>query len=158
MAAKTNPKVRLYAPLNSSAMQRFVTAPSHHLRKVLIDILDQAMKPVGVQHGWIALINPAAKELHIVAHRGVAKEYQKKRLKIGKEGVPEWVAMEGRLLNIQDVSKDPRSFNLIKSTRSEICVPLLSNKVVLGVINLESDSLGAFTTQEEQHFGSKVLL
>lgn len=149
MATNKNPTARLYVPLDSSAMQRFVRSPSHHLRKVLIDILDKAMKPVGVQHGWIALIDPTSKSLYIVAHQGVAREYQKKRLKIGKEGVTGWVAMEGKLLNIQDVSKEPRYFNLIGSTRSEICVPLLSKNIILGVINLESDVLGAFTTKEE---------
>ncbi len=141
-------KARLYTPLDSSAMQRFVRSPSHHLRKVLKDILDNAMKPVGVQHGWIALIDPASKSLHIVAHQGVAREYQKKRLKIG-EGVTGWVTMEGKLLNIPDVSKEPRYFNLIGSTRSEICVPLLSKTRILGVLNLESDVLGAFKAKEE---------
>lgn len=141
-------KEHLYTPLDSSAMQRFVHSPSHHLRKVLKDILENAMKPVGIQHGWIALVEPTSKSLHIIAHEGVEREYRKKRLRIG-DGVTGWVSKEGKLLNVPDVSKDTRYFNLIKSTKSEICVPLISNNIILGVINLESDTLNAFTKKEE---------
>lgn len=141
-------KADLYTPLDSSAMQRFVRSPSHHLRKVLKDILENAMKPVGIQHGWIALIEPTSKSLHIIAYEGVEREYRNKRLKIG-EGITGWVAKEGKLQNVPDVSKDPRYFNLIKSTKSEMCVPLISNNIILGVINLESAVLNAFTKKEE---------
>lgn len=143
-----NHKTHLYTPFDSSAMQQFVRSPSHHLRTVLKNILENAMKSVEIQHGWIALIEPSSKLLHIIAHEGVEKEYQKKRLKVG-EGITGWVAKEGKLINIPDVSKDPRYFDLIKSTKSEICIPLISNDVVLGVINLESDALNAFTKKEE---------
>ena len=135
--------------LDSSALQRFLQSPSPELSKILTRILDNAMKPIGVKYGWIALIDPASQTLHTIAHRGMTETHQKRQLKVGAEGITGWVAKEGKLLNIPDVSSDPRYANLIETTQSELCVPLCSTEGVLGIINLESDELDAFTTDDE---------
>jgi GAF domain-containing protein len=113
-----------------------------------MQILDMAMKPVNVKHGWIALIEHSSTTLRIITHRGIEKAHPKKRIKLG-EGITGWVAKEGKLLNIKDVSKDPRYLKMIKTTQSEICIPLISKLGILGIINLESDITNAFKKADE---------
>ncbi len=132
-----------------TATQRFVRSPSPQLREILARILDSAMKQIGVKHGWIALADPVSRTLRIIAHRGISGRHQSREIKIGEEGITGWVAKEGKPLNIPDVSKDPRYLNIIKTTRSEICVPLASTTGILGIINLESHELEAFTNHDE---------
>lgn len=47
-----------------------------------------------------------------------------------------------------DVRQDSRYVEIRPSTRSEVCVPFHMHGQVLGVINAESDRLGAFTQDD----------
>lgn len=51
-------------------------------------------------------------------------------------------------LIIDDVSEEPLYFPIVKETRSEIAVPLLSDGDVIGVINVESRKRNAFSTAD----------
>lgn len=62
-----------------------------------------------------------------------------------------WVARNGSIVNVPDVSKDPRYLdgNLFTGG-SELCVPLLADGRVVGVMNLESEHIGAFSEADER--------
>ena len=67
------------------------------------------------------------------------------------EGIIPWVARQGQTLLANDVSKDARyrpSPLPPKDTRSELCVPLLFNEKVIGVLDIQSDKLNAFTDDD----------
>ncbi len=65
------------------------------------------------------------------------------RLKLG-EGFIGYVAQTGKPLISPDVSQDPRYFPARPQTRSEIVAPIISNNEVIGVFDLESDTLNAY--------------
>ncbi len=68
------------------------------------------------------------------------------RIKVGGEGSMDWVAEKGRHLLIPDVHGDARSsfWPHTARTRSSLAVPLRAKSGVIGVLNVESDQVGAF--------------
>jgi sigma-B regulation protein RsbU (phosphoserine phosphatase) len=71
------------------------------------------------------------------------------RLKIG-EGIIGHVAQSGEPIISPDVRTDPRYVNAREETRSEMVAPIISNDEVIGVFDLESDRLNAYTTDDLQ--------
>lgn len=69
------------------------------------------------------------------------------RLKMG-EGFLGTVAQSGRAIISPDVSKDPRYFAARERTRSEMLAPIISNDRVIGVFDLESDKLDAYSDDD----------
>lgn len=68
-------------------------------------------------------------------------------LRLG-EGFIGYAAQTGKSVISHDVSKDPKYFPGRKQTRSEMVAPIISNDVVIGVFDLESDDLGAYTEDD----------
>lgn len=69
------------------------------------------------------------------------------RLKLG-EGFIGYVAQTGEPLISPDVSTDDRYFPARKRTRSEMVAPIISNDRVIGVFDLESDHLEAYSEDD----------
>jgi phosphoserine phosphatase RsbU/P len=69
------------------------------------------------------------------------------RLKMG-EGFLGTVAQSGKAIISPDVSKDPRYFAARERTRSEMLAPIISNDRVIGVFDLESDNLDAYSEDD----------
>src|SRR6059058_2776252 len=74
-------------------------------------------------------------------------DLQELRLKLG-EGLIGHVAIRGKPFIAPDVSKEPRYINARARTRSELIAPIISNDVVIGVFDLESDELNAYTNDD----------
>ena len=73
------------------------------------------------------------------------------------EGILSWTARHGRTVLANDVSRDDRYLPSLlppKNTRSEICVPLIFNDEVLGLLDIQSDKLNAFTENDQIMFES----
>ncbi len=68
-------------------------------------------------------------------------------LKLG-EGFLGRVAETGKPIISADVSKDARYFAARKRTRSEMVAPIVSNEVVIGAFDLESDELNAYSEDD----------
>ena len=68
-------------------------------------------------------------------------------LKLG-EGFLGRVAETGMPIISPDVSKDARYFAARKRTRSEMVAPIVSNEVVIGAFDLESDELNAYSEDD----------
>lgn len=71
------------------------------------------------------------------------------RLKMG-EGIIGTVAVTGEPVISPDVRNDPRYVNARPETRSEMVAPIISNSEVVGVFDLESDQLNAYTQDDLQ--------
>ena len=71
------------------------------------------------------------------------------RLKMG-EGIIGHVAVSGEPVISPDVRQDPRYVNAREETRSEMVAPIISNDEVIGVFDLESDRLNAYTEDDLQ--------
>ncbi len=71
------------------------------------------------------------------------------------QGIIPWVAREGKTILAGDVRKDPRyrpSPFPPANTRSELCVPLLYDQEVVGVLDIQSDRINAFTDDDRLIF------
>jgi len=71
------------------------------------------------------------------------------RIPIGK-GVCGWAARSGKTEIVSDVSKDSRYIECFTSTKSEIVVPILNEKKVVGEIDIDGNLLGAFSLIDRQ--------
>jgi len=74
-------------------------------------------------------------------------ELQELHLKLG-EGFIGSVALSGEPIISPDVSLDPIYVNARDSTRSEMVAPIISNDEVIGVFDLESDLLNAYSNDD----------
>jgi sigma-B regulation protein RsbU (phosphoserine phosphatase) len=71
------------------------------------------------------------------------------RLKMG-EGIIGYVAQRGEPVISPDVRHDSRYVNARPETRSEMVAPIIANDEVIGVFDLESDELNAYTPDDLQ--------
>jgi GAF domain-containing protein len=70
-------------------------------------------------------------------------------------GIMVWTARLGRTILVNDVTKDDRyvpSQLPPKNTRSELCVPLIFNEKVVGLLDIQSDRVNAFTEDDQLMF------
>src|SRR5438034_1520130 len=85
---------------------------------------------------------------HTEAVRGYdIADLQELRLKMG-EGLIGHVALSGKPYVAHDVRNDPRYINARARTRSEMVAPIISNEEVIGVFDLESDELDAYSDDD----------
>jgi len=85
---------------------------------------------------------------HTEAVRGYdIADLQELRLKMG-EGLIGHVALNGKPFISDDVRKEPRYINARARTHSEMVAPIISNNEVIGVFDLESDELNAYTKDD----------
>jgi sigma-B regulation protein RsbU (phosphoserine phosphatase) len=85
---------------------------------------------------------------HTQAVRGYdIDDLQDLGLKMG-EGIIGHVALSGKPYVSPDVRNDPRYINARARTRSEMVAPIISNEEVIGVFDLESDELNAYSNDD----------
>src|SRR5256714_2385057 len=87
-----------------------------------------------------------------VFHTQVVRGYeiddlQELHLKMG-EGLIGHVAVTGKPYVSQEVRRDPRYINARPRTNSEMVAPIISNNEVIGVFDLESDDLNAYSKDD----------
>jgi sigma-B regulation protein RsbU (phosphoserine phosphatase) len=95
----------------------------------------------------ILLLNDATRELEM----RVAVQYGEKvavpHVKVG-EGLVGYAALHREPVYVPDVSKDPRYIKIVEDVRSELAVPLLLKDRCIGVFDLESPELDAFSKRD----------
>jgi sigma-B regulation protein RsbU (phosphoserine phosphatase) len=77
----------------------------------------------------------------------ISFELVEPRLKLG-EGFIGYAAQTRKPLISPDVSQDPRYFPARQQTKSEMVAPIISNDEVVGVFDLESDELDAYSQDD----------
>jgi PAS domain S-box-containing protein len=98
----------------------------------------------------LLLLHPESDTLRMAASvgypPGVVKDL---RIRLG-EGITGWVAQHGEPALVPDVRLDPRYIEVGPDTRSELCVPLAAGPLVIGILNVESPQLDAFTDDDQR--------
>ncbi len=136
----------------SSAITRLLISPLE-FDDVLDRMFEVIIKKIGVANIAILLIDPEKKELYIRASHGYSQHIKKKiRLKIGKEGICGYVAATGKPYYAPDVSKVSFYISGKHSIKSEAAIPLKIKGRIIGVLNIESEKLNAFTEQDIRLF------
>jgi sigma-B regulation protein RsbU (phosphoserine phosphatase) len=97
----------------------------------------------------ILLLNEATQELDMKFAVRYGEDPTSKRVKLG-EGLVGWSALHKEPVVVADVSKDPRYLNLVPDARSELVIPMLIKERCIGVFDLESPELNAFTKEHKE--------
>ncbi|GAA3765907.1 SpoIIE family protein phosphatase [Terriglobus aquaticus] len=97
----------------------------------------------------ILLLNERSQELWMRFQIGHAPEVERTRVKLGA-GIVGRAAQTRRAVLVNDVREDPSYINANNDVRSELAVPLISKNRVIGVIDVESEEVGAFTTDQQR--------
>ena len=122
------------------------------LDELLSRIAILAKRVIDYRTFGILLVNEAKQ----VLEPKVALQYGEKtnmlNIPIG-EGLVGYSAQHKVPLVVDDVSKDPRYIKVLDDVRSELVVPLLLKDRCIGVFDLESPELGAFTQRHAEILG-----
>ena len=97
----------------------------------------------------ILLLNETTQQLEIKLAVRYGDEATQKQVKLG-EGLVGWSALHKEPLLVSDVSKDPRYLKLVEDVRSELVIPMLIKDRCIGVFDLESPELDAFTKEHKE--------
>ncbi len=101
----------------------------------------------------ILLADSEKKTLEAKAAVGYPSEVLGIKIEFGR-GITGWVAAHRRPLRIRDVREDPRYIEVSPSTRSELAVPLIYRNELLGVLNVESEQVDAYSANDEEMLGT----
>ncbi len=98
----------------------------------------------------LMLLEPERNQLRIEASTGYHPDtVGSLRLRVG-EGITGWVAQYGRPALVPDVQSDHRYIEVASDIRSELCVPLAAGPLIIGVLNVESPHVNAFTKDDQR--------
>src|SRR2546421_1951855 len=119
------------------------------LEVLLTRIASLTKRVVDYRTFGILLLNEATNELEMKLAVRYGEENAAKNIKLG-EGLVGWAALHKEPVLVADVSKDPRYVNLVADVRSELVIPMLIKERCIGVFDLESPELNAFTKDNKE--------
>jgi sigma-B regulation protein RsbU (phosphoserine phosphatase) len=119
------------------------------LDALLARIAGLTKKLVDYRTFGILLLNEETEELEMKLAVRYGDEAAVKRVKLG-QGLVGWSAQHKELLLVSDVSQDPRYIPAVKDVKSELVIPLLVKDRCIGVFDLESPELDAFTKEHAE--------
>jgi len=94
----------------------------------------------------ILLLNDAG-ELEMKLALQYGEKVEVPRVRLG-EGLVGYAALHREPVLVSDVSQDPRYIKLVPDVRSELAIPLLLKDRCIGVVDLESPELDAFSKRD----------
>ena len=113
--------------------------PETDILKLLDQILQSALGSIQAEDGSLLLVDEETEELSfVVVHGSVRTKLVGHRIPLGL-GIAGWVAQHAESVIVPNVQTDPRFSSRVDQafhfkTRSMICVPIVFNGRVLGVI------------------------
>jgi sigma-B regulation protein RsbU (phosphoserine phosphatase) len=114
---------------------------------LLSRIAQLASRLVDYRTFGILLLNEATGELEIKAAVKYGERVQLPTVKLG-EGLVGYAALHQEVVLVPDVSKDPRYIKVVEDVRSELVVPMVVKDKCVGVFDLESPELDAFSKRD----------
>ncbi len=116
------------------------------LDEVLKRILVIARDYFHLQSAAVLLLDQKTNELRVRLQVGWDKEYDDFHVQVGT-GIIGLAARQKRPVNSVDVSKDPRYVPCVKTTKSELAIPLMVRDDVVGVLDCQSDQVAHFDSE-----------
>ncbi len=123
------------------------------LEEALSSAVNGLQVTLGGDRVSILLIDRDRKELQLKAAVGYSEDAHQIRVQVGS-GVTGWVAAHRRPLRVDNTADEPRYIEISSNTRSELAVPLIYRNELLGVLNVESEQLAAYTEGDEEMLGT----
>ena len=116
---------------------------------LLTRIASLAKRLIDYRTFGILLLNETTQMLEMKLAVRYGHGNEDKRMKLG-EGLVGWAAEHKEPVLVADVSKDPRYVNLVEDAKSEMVIPMVIKDRCIGVFDLESDELNAFTKEHKE--------
>lgn len=116
------------------------------LDEVLHQILAIVRDYFNLENGSILLFDEIDENLYVRTHFGTRDDVANVKIPIG-HGITGMAAAKKRPIYVRDVTKEPDYIQGIKSTRSELAIPLMAQDMVLGILDLQSDELDHFDNE-----------
>ncbi len=109
-------------------------------------------EPFGYSMRYLLLYDPERNELYtaVAAGEGSLEPAVKNYRMSIDHGLTGACAKSRGVLNVGDVSSDPRYIAASQNCRAEICVPLIARDALLGVLTVQSPKTDAFSLQDER--------
>ncbi len=120
-----------------------------HPQKALDRILAAAVRSTRADSGSFILINPNTGFLDIEASHNLSQRARRVKLRPG-EGITGWVATTGQALRTGDVREEKRYISINARVRSEMAVPVEMRGQVVGLLNVDSTQVNAFSARDEE--------
>lgn len=151
---------QLYSDLRHQADQlKVVSEVSKQITSILNlhDLMDEVAAIIHNQfaypHVHLFTVHPNRRQIHYEAGSGERSGALEGYIipLDDPEGIVPWVARSGQPVLANDVEKEPRyrpSLLPPANTRSELTVPLVFDGQVYGVLDVQSDQVGAFSEQD----------
>jgi len=116
---------------------------------VLHMILEELKKVIDYQGGAILLIDEKERLIYTRILEGYGKDAELFTLPLDSDkGITVEVARTGEPLYIPDVSQDERFISFDRTQGSEMTVPLKIKERVIGVLNVETDKIDAYSEED----------
>jgi signal transduction histidine kinase len=119
-----------------------------HPQKAINRILAAAVRSTRADSGSFILVNPNSGLLDIEASHGLSERAKRVKLAPG-EGITGWVATTGKPVRTGDVRKEKRYVSINAKIRSEMAVPVEMRGQVVGLLNVDSTKVDAFSATDE---------
>jgi HD-GYP domain-containing protein (c-di-GMP phosphodiesterase class II) len=144
----------LYTRLNTLIETTKQLRETHYLDILLESIIKSAIHLSAAETGSLLLFDETGNLRYRVLVGEKIQSLKDRTIRRG-EGIPGWVAEKGKAILSNDVSKDERyNPELDRETgykrKSIICVPLIHNKEVMGVIEVSNKKIGDFIAEDER--------
>ncbi len=97
--------------------------------------------------GSIALLSPNTGRLETEVQWGHPENSGHTELKLG-HGITGWCVLNRRPLLVPDVTREPRYIAVRSEARCEMAAPMLDGEQIVGVIDLEGDTPGVFSSDD----------
>ncbi|MGE5243921.1 MAG: GAF domain-containing protein [Betaproteobacteria bacterium] len=120
-----------------------------NLDELLTRIANLTRRVIDYRTFGILLLNPDTNELEMKVAVRYGDKVAVPRVKVG-HGLVGYAALHKEPVIVPDVSADPRYIRVVEDARSELAIPLLVQDRCIGVFDLESPELDAFTKSHVQ--------
>jgi two-component system NtrC family sensor kinase len=135
------PREEAFAVLNKISVE---VGPSLDLQEILERALDIVLSSMGLETGFVFLLNEAKGEFVLKAQRGMGGQFTQEliTMKAGHD-FPTMTPELGSLIVVKEISKYPRLGRFLRDRegfRSYVSVPLNANGRLLGIMNVFSRS------------------
>jgi sigma-B regulation protein RsbU (phosphoserine phosphatase) len=117
------------------------------LEELLSRIAQLTRRVVDYRTFGILLLNPQANELEMKVSVQYGEKVVLPKVALG-EGLVGYAALHREAVNVPDVAHDPRYIKVVEDVRSELAVPMLLKDRCIGVFDLESPELDAFSKRD----------
>ncbi len=116
------------------------------LDELLTRIANLARRVIDYRTFGILLLNEETQELEMKVAVRYGDKVTVPRMKLG-HGLVGYAALHQQAVLVPDVSADPRYIQVVDDARSELVIPLMLKDRCIGVFDLESPELDAFTNE-----------